>query len=77
MSDIELSGQAKLIRRGRPRQLSDEAVLEKLPATAQTLADELNFDRVTVYRRLRWLENEGMVRRDTDRLPHLWEVIHD
>ena len=59
-------------RKGRPPKVSDEQLMANLPGPVHVVADAVGLERSACYYRLRCLEAESKVGRDTSRNPHIW-----
>jgi len=57
---------------GRPRQVTDQQLLEAMPGSAKQIAAQVGMKTSGVWGRLRNLETAQAAVRDRERVPHIW-----
>jgi len=60
---------------GRPRQVTDQQLLEAMPGSAQQIAARVGLKTSGVWGRLRQLEASLVAVRDRERVPHIWHPV--
>ena len=62
---------------GRPRQVTDQQLLEAMPGSAKQIAERVGMKTSGVWGRLRNLEAAKVAERERERVPHLWQANSD